>query len=338
MLETGDFDSFYNYLREKSSEQAFKGRMFEEMVIAFHFFEESYWPIILQKVKSKEEIFRLMVSLDKLHHNQIAIMASSHFYSIRNQIRRQKDDLEKKNRLLWELQQLREELTEMLVHDLKAPLSSVITSLSMLEENLLGDLTSEQREIVNLSLYGSNRLLNMVSNILDLNKMNEDRFVLSKSRIHLPELFEQQFGIVLNHARIDKKEITFHTDETLPPLHADPEILVRIIENLLSNALKYTEKNTGKIEVHARYDDAHREVSVSVSDNGGGIPKSSLDTIFDRYVTSGDRRDSVTTQDMGLGLTFCKKAVEAHGGTIQVESSEGEGSTFTFALPVEKTQ
>ncbi len=241
-------------------------------------------------------------------------------------------DLENKNEELLELQNFKEDLTRMLVHDLKNPLTVVIGSLNIMKEGLIGKLAEEQRKLVEMSKRSADRLLTMIMNILDISKLEEGKMELHKKEVGLEEFLGKIAQKHAEAAAAEGKKVNLAASFSDPKVSADEIILERILDNLISNSLKHTEKDKGAVEVSAVYDGPAREARISVKDNGEGIPAEYLDKVFEKFVQVESRKLG-TKLDTGLGLTFCKLAVNAHGGRIWVESEAGKGSTFIFTIP-----
>jgi signal transduction histidine kinase len=226
-------------------------------------------------------------------------------------------------------QELRETLTDFLVHDLRSPLTNVISGLETLKMTAQDRLTPEDAELLELSLIGAHRLLTMVNSLLDLRKMEEGKFPLYLKEFSPEDAINEAVRQVQLWAKQNGVTIRTEVAPDLPSLVADRWVLTRVLVNLLSNALKYTP--SGKtITVSAKVTD--EGVHFAVTDEGPGIPKEYLSRIFDRFVQVEARKAGVPV-GTGLGLTFCKLAVEAHGGRIWLESEVGKGTTVHFLLP-----
>ncbi|MER3501646.1 MAG: hypothetical protein C4295_09300 [Candidatus Fervidibacterota bacterium] len=225
---------------------------------------------------------------------------------------------------------LRDALVEFLVHDLRSPLTNIISGLETLLATTEDHLSPEDRELIELALIGAHRLLTMVNSILDLRKLEEGKFPLYLKEFDPQEAVGEALRQVQLWARQNNVSLQVHLAPEVPErIVADRWVLIRILVNLLSNALKYTPSG-GTITVSVSRDDGW--VHFSVADQGPGIPKEYLDRIFDRFVQVEARKAGAAV-GTGLGLTFCKLAVEAHNGRIWVESEVGEGTTVHFVIP-----
>lgn len=239
------------------------------------------------------------------------------------------DQLRRNFEELHRLDRLKDDLTHMIVHDLRTPLTSIITGLQTLQS--LGALDELQDEMLTMSLDGGQTLLRMINDLLDISKMEDGSLKLVMEPLQ-PEMLVTEAIQVLSllaqsRGHVLRAEIT----PGLPILRADHDKVHRTLVNLLANACKFTpDGGTITISVH---DASHNSLLFSVHDTGEGIPRESFDRIFEKF-GQVETRQSGHKHSTGLGLTFCKMAVEAHGGRIWVESELGEGSTFHFILPV----
>lgn len=243
-----------------------------------------------------------------------------------------RDALERAHRFeqaFHESERVKDDLTHMLVHDLKSPISSVMGllehSLEMLrQEGGDGSVT----ELLSLARNESQHLLNLAGNILDVRRMKEGHMPYEPDRIHsLSDLAKEALGDVSGGPR--DRNFGFLVRPEAESLTADPKLLRRVLANLMANAIKHTRRG-GYIDFRAwRQDDAF---VLSVRDDGEGIPEDDQKRIFNAFEQS--RHTIHDRFDTGMGLTFCKLAVEKHAGRIWVESRPGQGSTFFFTIPV----
>jgi signal transduction histidine kinase len=216
----------------------------------------------------------------------------------------------------------------MIVHDLRTPLTSLLGGLQTLER--AGELNETQAELLNLSIQGGQTLLGMVNDLLDISKLEDGSLKLEYTDVCVPSLVEQALRQVAPLAA--EKGLTLRRDLPAGPLslRADPEKLVRTLVNLLGNAIKFTPPGG---EVCLRVDrSAPESLRFQVSDTGEGIPVEAFERIFEKF-GQVETRKAGRKMSTGLGLTFCKMVVEAHGGRIWVESKLGQGSTFSFTIP-----
>lgn len=224
------------------------------------------------------------------------------------------------------LEQLRDELTSMMVHDLRNPLSTIMGSLGMLSGELRNDLSPFALELVEMAQHAGERALSLVSAILDINRLEYGEMPVDLRPCELTEL-AHSVEDELKPQLLDKHlELQLQIPPDLPPVKADIGLLLRILANLIGNAIKFTPEG-GEITLSAEREGEW--VRVRVSDTGTGIPEEIRPRLFQKFV-AGDQRG----RGSGLGLAFCRLAVEAHGGRIIVENTSPEGTTIAFTLPI----
>jgi signal transduction histidine kinase len=228
-----------------------------------------------------------------------------------------------------ESERVKDDLTHMLVHDLKSPISAVMGLLDHSLEMLEGDSAGQGiSELLSLARSESQHLLSLAANILDVRRMKEGHMPFEPYWLdNLTTLAHQSLRDVSGGPR--ERNFSFLVRPEAERIHADPALLRRILANLFANAVKHTRKN-GYIDFRA-WKEADGFV-LSVRDDGEGIPEADQTRIFNAFEQS--RHTVHDRYDTGMGLTFCKMAVEKHGGRIWVESRPGQGSTFFFTLPV----
>ena len=229
------------------------------------------------------------------------------------------------------LDRARDDQLYMIVHDLRNPLSNVVSSLELLRESIRNpNMTPAPLALVNIALRSSRRISLLVESLLDMTKMEAGQFTLATTTARLDTLIERAIDFVRPAA--DRKHIplTVDVDPSLPPVLIDVNMIERVLVNLLDNACKFALPGQA-VHVSARRVD--QEVHVAVRDEGPGIAPEDRLKLFQKFGRGSSALGQTT--GTGLGLAFCKMAVVAHGGQIRVESEPGKGSTFTFTLPVE---
>jgi PAS domain S-box-containing protein len=241
------------------------------------------------------------------------------------QLKGEKERLALANRELLRLDKLRQDLTSMVVHDMKGPLAEVMGNLDLMGYD---PLTETQREALDLALMGADDLLRMIMNLLDISRLEEGRLVLRYAPVDFTELSERLLSKFRTVTRLKNLSVQASVEEAFT-LDADPELIYRLLQNLLTNAINHTPEG-GRVEIAAEAG-AEGGVVLRLEDNGEGIPERARSLIFKKFTqahtTSGPRTST------GLGLTFCKMVAEAHGGRIWFDSQEGRGTTFYVWLP-----
>ena len=225
---------------------------------------------------------------------------------------------------------MQDQLSQFIVHDLRSPLTNILTGLQTLDIIAHDELTTEAKEIVEMGVISSNRMLNLINTLLDVPKMESGRMPVHQDEVQAAELVEQAFQQVGSWAL--QNNITLKADITPEDMKliADRDLTVRVITNLLSNALKFS-----PVDAEILVSVCHGEnglIKFSVKDQGPGIPEAWAKKVFDKYAQIEARKDGARI-GTGLGLTFCQLAVESHGGKIWLESQVGKGTTFIFTLP-----
>lgn len=225
-----------------------------------------------------------------------------------------------------ELAELRTDMTSMIFHDLRSPLGNIISSLEVLQSSF-DDEDETIQSVLSIASRSSRRASRLVESLLDLDRLEAEKAVLNKTEASIGGLIAEAVEEIHPTAEARGQFLRMNLAPRLPPVSMDVDMIRRVLINLLENAVKYTRAGD-HIDVSAKKADDH--LAVSVRDNGPGISEKDRDRIFDKFFRlSGDSRP----KGLGLGLAFCRLAVEAHGGKIWVDSEEGQGSTFTFTLP-----
>ncbi len=235
-------------------------------------------------------------------------------------------DLQAAYESLAELDHRKSEFIAVAAHELRAPLASVITYATLIEDGL----DSSAREHLRVILDASTRLQLLLDDMLNLRNLDREVTVPRPQAVAVAGAVEHAIADLAHLAQTKEQVLQAHLPPDLPPVFADPEQLQVILLNLLSNAVKFT-PSRGRITVEARAEGS--EMVISVRDTGIGIPAAEQTRVFERFYQVADslRREHA---GLGLGLPITKGMVELHGGRIWIESEEGRGSTFSFTLPV----
>ena len=229
---------------------------------------------------------------------------------------------------LQQLEIARDSLVHMIVHDLRTPLTSILTGVQMVES--CGALNDTQREVLMVTTRGGQTLLDMINDLLNISKLEDGALKLNSREVVAHAIGQRALEQVRHLAAHKTIDLQHELAEDLPAFAADDELLVRVFVNLISNAIKFTPSG-GTVHLRAGHDAQDNCLLFVVRDSGEGIPAEAFETIFDKFGQVEGK--SGTRNSTGLGLTFCKMAIEAHGGKIWVESTVGEGSSFSFTLP-----
>jgi two-component system sensor histidine kinase/response regulator len=233
------------------------------------------------------------------------------------------EQLQENYKRLQEVEKLRDDMRNMIVHDLRTPLTAVIMGVEMLERH--GALNETQREMMGIALGGGKTLLGMINDLLHVEKMESGTTELQYDELSAIALVAGAVEQVASLAAADQTGLVIQ----IPPglsFSGDEKQLSRTLVNLIANAIKFT--RAGTVTITASQEGGN--VCFAIRDTGAGIPAEAFERIFEKFGQL-DARNRVGT---GLGLAFCKLVVEAHGGAIQVESTPGAGSTFSFTIPM----
>jgi signal transduction histidine kinase len=226
------------------------------------------------------------------------------------------------------LDQLRDDLQHMIIHDLRNPLTIIHTGLNLLVDNPA--LSAYDRRILDMSRSNSSRAVMLINAILDANQLEQGKIPIEASSVQIFEIVNEVIASIAPLAQIQSIIIKSELPDDLPSAWADERLMVRILQNLVDNAVKFSPKN-GRVCVRATPIDD--QLRISVSDEGPGIPPALQSNVFDKFAAGDNLR-----RGSGLGLAFCKLAIEAHGGKIWVDSSAEQGTTFSFSVPTHYNQ
>jgi signal transduction histidine kinase len=245
-------------------------------------------------------------------------------------LEQQQVELEQANLMLKEESKYKSDFLAIMSHELRTPLTSILAFTEMWESSGTGKDKEEQEAIREIKENGQ-VLLQMINNILETARLEAGKEELSFEEVDMVDLFgavQDSVGFIA-----EKRGISFSTeiDLDVPIFAGDWGKLRRILENLTSNAIKFTQKG-GHVCVTAKYDTENGNVIVRVSDTGIGIKEEDLPYIFDRF-TQSDNSSYRRYNGSGLGLAVVKSLVAMHGGSIQVQSTYHQGSTFTVQIP-----
>lgn len=225
------------------------------------------------------------------------------------------------------LDQLRADLTSMIFHDLRSPLGNIISSLEVMKTSIEED-DELLAPVISVAQRSSRRLSRLIDSLLDIGLLEKGKAVLFKTFIPLYVLLGEAVEEVIPTAEAKGHTLSIEDEKEIPKLEIDVDMIRRVLINLVENAVKFTPSG-GKISI--AIEDLGDRVQVRVKDTGAGIDAADQPRIFDKFARV-ERKGR--TKGLGLGLAFCRLAIEAHGGEIWVESEPDHGSTFFFTLPV----
>ncbi|MCX6967153.1 MAG: hybrid sensor histidine kinase/response regulator [Verrucomicrobia bacterium] len=256
------------------------------------------------------------------HADEIQARIKAHL-----ELHQQRKRLQESYDKLCELETLRDSLVHMVIHDMRSPITVISGVLDMLCNPSITNLDEEKRGMAEMAFTSAQKLADMISQLLAVSRLEAGEMHLEKTDCDLAQIIQsvvEPFKLLSGD-----RSITIQAQPGVSVL-CDQKIVQRIIENLVGNALKFTPENS---EVKIALSSSNQEACVSVTDNGPGIPKEFHQKVFEKFGQATVSKNKKL--GTGLGLAFCRLAVEAHGGKIGVESKIRRGSTFWFILPLE---
>jgi signal transduction histidine kinase len=298
----------------------------EKDVINNHFLE----------VIQSEKLFEYIKDPENKEDNTFIIKKNEkemHYRISTNQVRDEEEEYQFTVTLLEDITRLKEidnmksEFVSTVSHEFRTPLTSMNMGLSMVINGDTGELNEEQRELLEAAYEDVERLTELVSDLLDLSKIESGRIEMEFDKTDVNNIIEKTLNPFYKQAEEKDIELVFNKSEDNIFAWADPGKISWVISNLVGNALRYADQ--GKIEVSSEV--KGRRVLVSVEDNGPGIPPEYQHKIFEKFVRAGN--DKEEKSGTGLGLAISKEIITAHNGRIWVDSEEGEGSKFSFYIP-----
>jgi PAS domain S-box-containing protein len=227
----------------------------------------------------------------------------------------------------YALDHMKDEFISTVSHELRTPLTSIRGALGLLSAGLLGEVSEKATSLLRIAVANSDRLVRLINDILDLERMTSGRAPLAFRRISLDDLVRQ--AVEAMQPMADSEEVYLASDSNSVFIEADADRLLQVLTNLLSNAIKFSPPRSTVRVATVRTSDG---VTVSVIDEGRGVPADKLETIFDRF-QQVDASDSRQKGGTGLGLAICRTIVQQHGGRIWAEQNGSRGAVFHFFLP-----
>jgi signal transduction histidine kinase len=244
-------------------------------------------------------------------------------------LKRAGEELQRSYRKLKELEQLREDLMKMIVHDLKSPLTAILGSLELVVDGDAGPLLEPQRRLLDDARERGDEMRELMDDLLELARLEENRVHLSPAPLMADELLHdvaEEWKV-----RSEQDGFALHVDAApAVPLIADSHLVRRVLGNLIGNAVKHAGPGVD-VRLSAEITPSADGIRFTVADDGRGIPEAYHQQIFRKYARAPGA--AAAERPSGLGLSFCKLAVEAHGGRIWVRSGRPRGSAFDFVLP-----
>ncbi|MCC6801572.1 MAG: PAS domain-containing protein [Anaerolineae bacterium] len=230
------------------------------------------------------------------------------------------------------LADFRDEITHMAVHDLRGPLTAVINGIDMTLKLGVAEFPEESERVLGLSLESAHSLMRLINSLLDIARLESRRIPINPQPIAVADLVGEARQTLENSIHQAQIEVEVALGRDLPKLHVDQDLMRRVLVNLIDNAVRFT-PTSGKVLIACQFKD-HR-LTLQIADSGPGIPADERDQIFEQYRQSKKNKPLRGSKGTGLGLTFCKLAVEAHGGRIWVDEAKTlPGACFNISLPI----
>jgi signal transduction histidine kinase len=296
-------------------------------VYLYHITRDDFQAMLSHSIKLDIGLLRKLSA--RLREANDLITTTTH---ARRSLSSQVDVLAAEKQHLMELQRLREQTTDLVVHDLRNPLHSIAGAIGLLQMILPSNLLQDNRDLFDLINGNCERMQRLVDSLLDISRMESGETRLALETASLAQLVQTALSRVSPMMQGRGVASSVYMPAHLPPVSIDVDMIDRVVINLLDNAIKFT-PGGGQISVAAELRADH--AAVSIADTGSGIPLEQRPHIFERFARGTD--DATLSRGFGLGLTFCKLAVEAHGGQIWVEDGEGGvGCKFVFTLPLNR--
>lgn len=242
-------------------------------------------------------------------------------------------------RVIKNLERMKADFNSMIVHDLRSPMNVIQGFIELIRSRVVGEINPEQEELLDIAKENVKKVLALVDNFLVASKLEVGKFTIEPKQNNINQLIEQQ--VDSHRVLVKSKNLQIHMDldRNLPPLCFDSLRIEQVLNNLFSNAIKFTPENgsifikSGWLERMGESEDKHF-ACISVQDTGAGIPNEQLERIFEKY-EQVDANQGFNVRGTGLGLSICKEIVNLHNGEIWAESQPDIGSKFSFTLPVE---
>jgi PAS domain S-box-containing protein len=233
-----------------------------------------------------------------------------------------------------DVQKLRDNLTHTMVHDLRNPLTNIRMALELLNQAGMTNgggagSDAQQREVLQIALNSTQRMLGLVNAILDVNRLESGQMPLVREPVPLRDATTEVFLMQMPQAVEKHLRLENQVPDNLPMPNADAGLIRRVVQNLVGNAIKFTPEG-GLVRVSGRLEADGAHVLVTVADTGPGLPPEIRANLFQKFVTGRHRE-----RGSGLGLAYCRLAIETHGGKIWAVSEPGWGAVFSFTLPLE---
>lgn len=247
--------------------------------------------------------------------------------------KRRRDELEIANKKLVDMYKLQREFTSTVSHELRTPLASIKTAVDLVYKRMVGEINAEQEEVLGRAQKSVEHLQRLVSDILDLTKIESGKMQMDFKIQDINEVIEEVIYAQQDVAKSRGLYLKTELDQNLPKVPFDKDRIIQVLNNLISNAIKFTQH--GGVTIRTEDKSANNHIIINVTDTGKGIAEADFPKLFQKFQQI-ESPEKVEKGGTGLGLAICKEIVLRHGGKIAVESTLGKGTTFSFVLPIEE--
>ncbi len=242
---------------------------------------------------------------------------------------------------LKKIDQMKSDFISIASHELRTPLTSIKNAVDIILSRKAGEITDPQEKFLSMAKRNINRLGSLINDILNISKIESGKIELNYTEVDIKNIIENVFNTFRTVADSKSISLKMNIAPDLPVIYADGSRIEEVLINLISNAIKFTHDkgivtiNAQQVEgVPYRPENIKGFLEISVTDTGIGIPKKSMEHLFEKFYQVDSSLSEKKKRGTGLGLAISKGTIEAHGGKIQCKSKEGEGSTFSFTLPI----
>jgi len=232
-----------------------------------------------------------------------------------------------------EANRMKSEFVSIVSHQLRTPLSALKWSLDLLRSKRLGEINDKQKEYLDIINESGNKMIKLVNDLLNVTRIEQGRVVMQIKSFSAEDLIEEIVKELKDFAEATNVEIKFKNNKKLPDVYADPDKIRMVVQNLIDNAIKYSKKGGGWVEISTEKNE--KMIKITVKDNGLGIPELLQKEVFGKFFR-GDNLVKQKVEGTGLGLFIARGFVKMMHGEIDFDSKEDKGSTFWFTIPIAK--
>ena len=256
-------------------------------------------------------------------------------YDLITMAKRHEEEIEIANKKLKAMYEMQKEFTSTVSHELRTPLSSIKMAIDLISQETVGKINEEQKDILRRAKRETDRLKRLIDDILDLTKVEAGKLQMSFVAQDIHPVIEQVIESQQDVAKARGLYLRTDFDPKVPHIVFDSDRMVQILNNLISNAIKFTKQGGITVKTEDRSPEDH--IQISVIDTGKGIAEEDIPKLFQKFqqLESAEENEEGGT---GLGLAICKEIIGRHGGKIWVESKPGEGTSFNFILPLTRAE